>query len=459
MSIFLGQLPPAELARLKAELAETLIAYFCYPRFFDYRTNSLRSRPVDRSKRQEVWLYLSSFDFTAWNRTDLMSPDFQYQVERLFIQFVQRNRNFFGEQGRKRMSDIRMLIGSCAASVVQGLRGHLTGQRQGNPPFGSPRPVSSWAATTVNGYVEPSWEQIAAATMLLQEQLQEARGEITIPAIAAASHGKTRSSSRSRQSARVGAAGTTSDTKREGIAPAPVPAASASGSAIATPANGHSASAAPLPDQKSPVPVKPAPTPVPSWSAAPTAPIPVPSVDAVAKPVENIVPMPPAAPATPAVHAVPTVPPTPTVPVAPPATPVNPPEATIPPSPIPERLQAPVPSPAVPQRVSPVQAVAASQPANSSALVNEEDVAIFEQMRYQLILWLRIEAIRNGIEIANQGPAQLLEQLRQHDTLDQTHLQIVSTLLNLTNQVIQNGRATPFDYKQALVFHLMHTRH
>ena len=71
MGIYLGQLPPAEIARLKAELAETLIANFCYPRFFDYRTESLQMRPVDRTKRQEVWLYLSSVDFTAWSRIDL----------------------------------------------------------------------------------------------------------------------------------------------------------------------------------------------------------------------------------------------------------------------------------------------------------------------------------------------------------------------------------------------------
>ena len=123
MGIYLGQLPPAEIARLKAELAETLIAHFCYPRFFDNRTDELRMRPVDRAKRQEVWLFLSSVDFTSWGRVDLMSPDFQHQIERLFIQFVQRNRAFFGEQGRKRMSDVRMLINSSSVSVVQGLRG------------------------------------------------------------------------------------------------------------------------------------------------------------------------------------------------------------------------------------------------------------------------------------------------------------------------------------------------
>src|SRR6266581_9663033 len=145
IGVLIGQLPPAEIARLKAELAETLIAHFCYPRFFDYRTDSLRSRPVDRSKRQEVWLYLSSFDFTTWNRVDLMSTDFQHYVERLFIHFVQRNRSFFGDQGRKRMSDIRLLISSSAASVVEGLRGHLMNRQQGNSSFGSPRPAQNWS--------------------------------------------------------------------------------------------------------------------------------------------------------------------------------------------------------------------------------------------------------------------------------------------------------------------------
>src|SRR5437879_7721166 len=143
MGVLIGQLPPAEIARLKAELAETLIAHFCYPRFFDYRTESLRSRPVDRSKRQEVWLYLSSFDFTAWSRVDLMSADFQHYIERLFIHFVQRNRSFFGEQGRKRLSDIRMLINTSALSVVQGLSAHLLGQTQSQHNIGSHCPVLS----------------------------------------------------------------------------------------------------------------------------------------------------------------------------------------------------------------------------------------------------------------------------------------------------------------------------
>ncbi|GAC1464290.1 MAG: hypothetical protein PVSMB5_04860 [Ktedonobacteraceae bacterium] len=90
--------------------------------------------------------------------------------------------------------------------------------------------------------------------------------------------------------------------------------------------------------------------------------------------------------------------------------------------------------------------------------VGEDDVAIFEQMRHQLVIWLRIEAIRAGLEISDQGPAQLLEMLRQQAHFDETRLQVVSTLLNLANQVVKTGLVSVLDYKQALMFHLMHTR-
>jgi hypothetical protein len=90
--------------------------------------------------------------------------------------------------------------------------------------------------------------------------------------------------------------------------------------------------------------------------------------------------------------------------------------------------------------------------------VGEDDVAIFEQMRHQLIIWLRIEAVKAGLEISDQGPAQLLEMLRQQAHFDETRLQVVSTLLNLANQVVKTGLVSVLDYKQALMFHLMHTR-
>src|SRR5262249_43683634 len=104
-----------------------------------------------------------------------------------------------------------------------------------------------------------------------------------------------------------------------------------------------------------------------------------------------------------------------------------------------------------------------SAPANAPGqrdvfVVGEDDVAIFEQMRSQLMLWLRIEALRAGLEVAGQGPGQLLEMLRQQARYDETRLQIVSTLLNLAAQVIKTGTVSVLDYKQALTFHLMHTK-
>jgi hypothetical protein len=426
VSIYVGQLPQADMARLKAELAETLIAHFCYPRFFDYRTNSLRSRPVDRAKRQEVWLYLSAYDFTAWNRVDLMSSDMQRHVERLFIQFVQRNRNFFGEQGRKRMSDIRLLIGAAATTVVQGLREHVSGRHQTGPSFGSPRPVSSWSTSNANGTSEPPWETMAPVTMLLQQQLQEVRNEISsTPTPTVPQSDPYPINTRS-----PGRIPTTGELEPEVVQPA----ISVRKTVAAAQSNGHSTSVTQNPRVATPVNI--------SWNAAPTAPVPSVVVDPFALPLEAPV-------ASAASTAIPTQP-------------VQPAETKATRVSIPEKIQEPVstPSTVVAQSVSPssVPALSASQQTHSVSLINEEDLAIFEQLRHQVVLWLRIETIRSGLEISNQTPAQLLELLRQGEKCDETRLQVVSTLLNLANQVIKTGYASPFDYKQALMFHLMHTK-
>ena len=426
MGVLIGQLPPAEIARLKAELAETLIAHFCYPRFFDYRTESLRSRPVDRSKRQEVWLYLSSFDFTAWSRVDLMSADFQHYIERLFIHFVQRNRSFFGEQGRKRLSDIRMLINTSALSVVQGLRAHLMGQHQNKPPFGSPRPVISWSTTATSGRPEPTWEQISSSTMLLQQQLQEVRGEIkAAPAPQAEARPAAATARRAiRVQAVNGNGAHVNDHQVATVSNIPTVT-------VSRPSNQTSIRTTPALEPKSTTPFNS------SWHAA--SPVSPPKAEPALSPVEPSI-----------------------LSVASAAVPVKSPGTVAAPTPAKRDI---VQSPA-PSASSQVQSRELPQPMpttpaqreSATNLVGEEDVAIFEQLRYQLIVWLRIEAIRSRLEVANQTPSHLLEILRQQDNRNETSLQVVSTLLNLSNQVIKNGKASIFDYKQALMFHLMHTR-
>ena len=481
MGIYLGQLPPAEIARFKAELAETLVANFCYPRFFDYRTASLHMRPVGRAKRQEVWLYLSSVDFTAWSRVDLTAPEFQHYIESLFIQFMQRNRSFFGLQGRRRMSDVRMLISSCAGAVAQGLRNHLTGQRQGNPPFGSPRPTISWSATPISGQPGLHWEQISASTMILQQQLQELRGELKSVDVSQERSNNLAVPARSTNSAKLSgvpaASGKIPRISHPQVMAMPVPATSPrSGSEFdmaaarqltvtstspsvnariaAQAANGKTALssgstplAAVAPARK----LEPSALPVEKLDPARSKPEPLSPLIERSAPVRKSDQLTASAP--------PLVAPSPVVPL----TSTKSAESRGRTSPSPDSGTSPVSVPQSQARRVPTADLPVTNGTTSSSRcdamsVGEDDIAIFEQMRHQLILWLRIEAVSAGLEIAGQGPAQLLEMLRQQSRIDETRLQVVSTLLNLANQVVKTSTVTALDYKQALMFHLMHTR-
>jgi hypothetical protein len=479
MGIYLGQLPPAEIARFKAELAETLVANFCYPRFFDYRTASLHMRPVGRAKRQEVWLYLSSVDFTAWSRIDLTTPEFQHHIEGLFIQFMQRNRSFFGQQGRRRMSDVRMLISSCAGAVAQGLRNHLTGQRQGNSPFGSPRPSVSWSATPISGQSGLRWEQISAATMMLQQQLQELRGELksadgsqerpsnpAVPArptnsangVATAS-GKIQRISHPKIAAMpVSATSSLSSSEVDVVVARQLTVTSMSPAVnsrmAAQVANGKGALSSGSTPLAAVAPVRrlePAEIPVERFSPARSKPEQLSPLIERSAPVhksdQHAAAIPPRVASTPMV----------------PLTSTKSAEGRERMPSSPDSVTSPVSVPQPQARRVPTADLPVTNGTTSSnrcdvMSVGEDDLAIFEQMRHQLILWLRIEAISAGLEIAGQGPAQLLEMLRQQSRIDETRLQVVSTLLNLANQVVKTSTVSALDYKQALMFHLMHTR-
>ena len=475
MGIYLGQLPPAEVARFKAELAETLVANFCYPRFFDYRTESLHMRPVGRAKRQEVWLYLSSVDFTAWSRVDLTTAEFQRHIEGLFIQFMQRNRSFFGQQGRRRMSDVRAFISACSAIVAKGLLNHLTGQRQGKSPFGSPRPTISWSTTPISGQPDLHWEQIAASTMVLQQQLQELRGELK-PASAGQEHSSNLASSAS-PAVSTGSPRTSPSFDKIQHVPHPQVAAptSSTGGPEFDAAIAPQLTVVPMPPStNSHMPVQvtngrstrssasaPLAAIAPSHKLEPPA-VPVEQLDPARSKAESLSPL--IERSTPIRQTgqitgsvAPLVAPVPVVP----STSTKPPEVRGRSSALSDSVTSPVPvaQPQV-QRVSPsdLPPGTTSTSQRNVMSVGEDDLAIFEQMRLQLVLWLRIEAVSAGLEIAGQGPTQLLEMLRQQSRIDETRLQVVSTLLNLANQVIKTGVVTILDYKQALMFHLMHTR-
>ncbi len=428
MGILVSQLPPAELARLKAELAETLISNFCYPRFYDYRIDSLRMRPIDRTKRQEVWQYLSSVDFNAWGRIDLMSPDFQRQVERLLIYFVQRNRTFFGEQGRKRMADIRMLISTSSTFIVEGLKGHLTGSSNG---FGNPRPINSWANSNITKRPDPTWEQLLAPTMLLQQQLQEARGEIKAtlndvrPKGVSSKHSiRDRSNANGSSAVELEIISNQNTSKNQ---------SSRQAEQQTSTAIEHPKITNPL---TSPVSVN-----AQSVSTAAT-------IDAFTSQNDQI--MITEEPPDPSLleHDVAVV------------------NAIITPQkqnsePVQESITAPAilqPQELTQAQPAPHLEVTTKEHKSATVLVSEEDVVIFEQMRHQLIVWTRVEAVRAGIDIAGHEPSELLELLLQLDGFDETRLQVTSTLINLCDQIIAAGQASLLEYKQAIMFYLMHTR-
>ena len=425
MGILVSQLPPAELARLKAELAETLISNFCYPRFYDYRIDSLRMRPVDRTKRQEVWQYLGSVDFNAWGRIDLMSPDFQRQVERLLIYFVQRNRTFFGEQGRKRMADIRMLISTSSTSIVEGLKGHLTGSSKG---FGNPRPVNSWANSNVTRRLDPTWEQLVTPTMLLQQQLQEVRGEIKSSQNDAR---PPKHSIRDRSNAN---------------------GSSAVELEILSNQNTSTNKSFPQPEQQTSMAIEhpkitnPLTSPVPVDAQSESS---VTTVDGRTSQNDQIMITEKQSDSSSLLE--------PESAVA--LTTITLQKQTS------ELVPGSITAPAILQSQELTQAqptphleVTTKEHESTTVLVSEEDVVIFEQMRHQLVVWARVEAVRAGIDIAGHEPSELLELLQQLDGFDETRLQVTSTLINLCDQIIAAGQASLLEYKQAIMFYLMHTR-
>jgi hypothetical protein len=168
MGSSLQQLTSRQLERLKSELAEVIIANFCYPAFLDYRLNMLRTRPVDRRKRQEVWAYINSVNFKSLDTMDVASMDFRRFVERVFLRYIDMNRTLLARASPRQLAAVRARVPQLAAGVGRGLADYLAlGEASA---FGRARVVESWGATR-EGSREISWEQIEKSTQLLQTTL------------------------------------------------------------------------------------------------------------------------------------------------------------------------------------------------------------------------------------------------------------------------------------------------
>jgi hypothetical protein len=168
MGSSLRQLTSRQLERLKSELAEVIIANFCYPAFLDYRLNMLRSRPVDRRKRQEVWAYVNSINFNPLANMDASSMDFRRFVERAFLRYIDTNRALMAKASARQVTALRARVPQLAVTVARGLADYLVLGEASR--FGQARLVESWGAVH-EGFSEPSWEQIEKSTQVLQTTL------------------------------------------------------------------------------------------------------------------------------------------------------------------------------------------------------------------------------------------------------------------------------------------------
>jgi hypothetical protein len=168
MGSSLRDLNSRQLERLKSELAEVIITNFCYPSFLDYRLNILRTRPVDRRKRREVWAYVNSIQMNALGSMDASSIEFRRFVERVFLRYIEINRGLIEGTTPRQFAAMRARVPQLAMQVARSLIDYLALGEASS--FGRARPVESWAAQTPPGS-ELTWEQIEKSTQLLQTTL------------------------------------------------------------------------------------------------------------------------------------------------------------------------------------------------------------------------------------------------------------------------------------------------
>jgi hypothetical protein len=168
MGSSLKDLSSRQLERLKSELAEVIIANFCYPSFLDYRLNVPRTRPVDRRKRQEVWAYVNSVNMNALSSMDAASMEFRRFVERVFLRYIEMNRGLIGAISARQVTAVRARVPQLAVQVARGLIDYLTVSEASS--FGRARPIESWAMLNAQRN-ELTWEQIERSTQVLQTTL------------------------------------------------------------------------------------------------------------------------------------------------------------------------------------------------------------------------------------------------------------------------------------------------
>ncbi len=176
MGVRVGDLEPRQLERLRREIIETLAANFAYPPFFDFRSNRMVVRPVDRAKRGEIEQFVHTVNFSSLDRTEVSAPELRRFIARLFQHYVEVNTTFARPRFVRFLPGMRAHAARTASQLQRSLIGYL---EQNSPSFGAVRPQPSWSGTLHPQSLEQ--EETEHNTRVLQATLLRRAGDAPGP--------------------------------------------------------------------------------------------------------------------------------------------------------------------------------------------------------------------------------------------------------------------------------------
>lgn len=427
MGVCVGDLTPRQIESFRAELVETLAAHLAYPPFFDYRSGQLFTRPVDRSKREEIEHYVRSTNFGPIDRNDITSTDVRRFLERLLYRYLEVNDVFQRPHVARRAPQRRSLVPRLAAEIQRHLAAYVQNNAQ---QLGERRSTATWSG---GRRLDASSESHEHYTRVLQAVLARRDGGAPAPAKPT----PTPPPASPRPVTRHAASWPTGSYD----ATVPAPAQGFSDSLGASPFLGLEtgqqssvfAGSVPVSDMST-GPLRSAISAGPA-SAAPAAARELPP-DLYQLYGDYLRDMEPEAAAPPSSAFAPGVPDAPTA------------ELPVP----------PVAAPRLPAQAEPLPETDGSIQAQSASNGNQSDKLIFFQLRYQLEAYVRRAARSYGVSNSSGDPSGVLDALRRSGFVDEADLRIAEGILALTDRVTQTGAASAEDYRQALMLYLLYHR-
>jgi len=407
----MSELEPRLIERLRAELAELMAASVAYPPFFDFRANRLVTRPIDRTRRDEIQRFLNSANFTPIERSNVSAPETRRFLERLILRYIEVNEALRGRYSAAFASRLRAHAPRLAAEAQRRALGYLNGSV---PDFGARRQAVSWGSAS-RRVAGRSGEERERATHVLESALMRRGSASPLPESTAT---PTRRPSAPAQDPWQGLP--------EDVT-VPVPAAAYPGYDSSRSDSPFAAfrAAPPTPEFISDISGRLSEQPTGPLLAAPNA-----SAPSTRAPLRDLPPdlyqlygdylndMEPAA-------------------------------AAVRPSP---------PQPPYPPRAAPPSGNASR---NTSATTSDDarnDQLIFWQLRYQLEAYVRRAARNYGAPHSGADPATVLDELRRSGFVDEADLRIAESVFALTDRVTARGHATEPEYRQALMLYLLYHR-